>query len=118
VVDVDLAEFAFTFDRDAIPSDGNVAFRARNEGAQSHEAVLIAIPEGSTLEEAVGAVAEEEAPPLAAKIFILPGEEVNMALEEPLAPGAYAFVCFLPDTDDPEFGAHVDKGMVAEFSVE
>jgi hypothetical protein len=41
-----------------------------------------------------------------------------MAFEAPLAPGKYALVCFFPDTSDPNFTAHIEKGMLAEFEVE
>jgi hypothetical protein len=58
-------------------------------------------------------------PPIALKVFIRPGQEdVDIAFAEPLAPGKYALVCFFPDTDDPEFTAHVEKGMLAEFTVQ
>lgn len=118
LVDLGLSEFNFLFDEEEIPADGNVAFHVTNFGVQGHEVVVIGVPEGADLEEALEAVFTEEAPPLAFKVFIQPGQEVDMALEEPLAPGNYALVCFLPDTSDPEFAPHFEKGMVAEFSVE
>lgn len=40
----------------------------------------------------------------------LPGQEVDRALEERLAPGNYALVCFLPDTSDPEFATPSRRG--------
>jgi hypothetical protein len=52
------------------------------------------------------------------KVFIRPGQVVDMAFGGSLEPGQYALVCFLPDTSDPEFTAHIDKGMFAEFTVE
>lgn len=118
VVDLDLDDFAFVFDPDKIPDDGNLAFRATNVGDQAHEVVVIGIPGGSTFEEALEAVGAEEVPPLAAKIFILPGQQVNMAFDPPLAPGNYGLVCFFPDVQDPEFTAHFEKGMFAEFTIE
>ncbi len=117
-VDLSLVDFAFGFDRSGIPGDGNFAFHVRNEGQQSHEVLVISLAEGEELEEAVAAVFAEEVPPLALRAFIPPGAEFDMAFEEPLAPGKYALVCFFPDVNDPEFTAHSDKGMVAEFAVE
>ena len=35
-----------------------------------------------------------------------------------LAPGRYVLVCFFPDVTDPEFTGHIDKGMIAEFTVQ
>lgn len=119
IVDVTLAEFSFAFDQGDIPADGNFAFRADNVGAQTHEVVVVAVPEGATLEEALEPVFAEEVPPIALKVFIRPGQDdVDVAFAEPLAPGRYALVCFFPDVDDPEFVPHIEKGMVAEFTVE
>lgn len=118
-VDLELVDFAFGFDRGDIPAGGNFAFRVRNSGEQTHEVVLVAIPSGSSVEEAVEAVGSEEMPPLGLKVYIRPGQEdVHMVFEAPLEPGNYALVCFFPDTTDPEFAAHVEKGMIAEFTVE
>lgn len=118
LVDLGLSEFNFIFDQEDIPAGGNLAFHVNNFGAQAHEVVVVSIPEGTEPEEAVVAVAEEIEPPVALKVYIQPGQELDMALEEPLAPGRYALVCFFPDTDDPEFTSHIDKGMAAEFTVE
>lgn len=117
-VDLSLVDFAFGFDRSQIPGDGNFAFHVTNEGEQTHEVVVVQIPDGQGLEDALEAVGNEEVPPLALKVYIRPGQELDMAFEAPLAPGNYALVCFFPDTSDPEFGAHVEKGMLAEFSVQ
>ena len=78
-------------------------------------------PERAPLEveqQAIEAVGNEEVPPVALKVYIRPNQELDMAFAEPLAPGRYALVCFFPDTDDPEFPAHIEKGMLAEFTVE
>lgn len=118
IVDLALGEFSFGFDASAIPADGNFAFRAKNGGAQVHEVVVVEVPEGQELEQALEPIFAEEVPPLALKVFIHPGQTVDVAFEEPLAAGNYALVCFFPDTSDPEFTAHLEKGMVAEFAVQ
>lgn len=118
VVDLELVDFAFGFDRSAIPADGNFAFHVTNNGQQMHEVVVVGIPPGEDLEGALAAVESEEAAPLAAKVYARPGQSFDMAFDEPLAPGNYALVCFFPDTTDPEFTGHIEKGMVAEFTVE
>jgi hypothetical protein len=117
-VDLALSEFAFDFDQADIPDGGNIAFRVRNVGAQVHEVAVVAIAEGATLEESLEAVFAEQAAPVGLKVFIVPGQTVDMAFEAPLAPGKYALVCFFPDTSDPNFTAHIEKGMLAEFEVE
>jgi heme/copper-type cytochrome/quinol oxidase subunit 2 len=117
-IDLTLAEFAFVFDDAEIPSDGNIAFHASNMGVQAHEVVVIDIPEGTELEEAIESVGAEEVPPLGFKVYIQPGQKVDMAPDAPLEPGHYALICFFPDTSDPEFAPHIEKGMVKEFAIE
>ena len=116
-VDLRLAEFSFEFDSAQIPGDGNLVFRVRNAGAQMHEVAVVAIRDGQTLELALEQVFAEEVPPVGLKVFIAPGQTVDMAFESPLPPGKYALVCFFPDVEDPEFTEHFQKGMVAEFDV-
>lgn len=118
VIDLELTEFLFTFDPDEIPSDGNFAFNATNDGEQVHEVVVISIPEDGDLQSAIEAAGAGEVEPLAFKVFIQPGQDVNVAFEEPLAPGRYGLVCALPDTSDPEMPPHFEKGMLAQFTVE
>ncbi|MCA9844723.1 MAG: hypothetical protein R3C29_00950 [Dehalococcoidia bacterium] len=116
-IELALNEFSFGLDRESIPAGGNFAFRAHNAGKQAHEVVVVRVPEGSSAEEAVGAVAEEEAPPVGFKVFIQPGQTVDMAFDTPLEAGSYVLVCFFPDVNDPEFTSHIEKGMVTEFVV-
>lgn len=116
LVDLTLAEFAFVFDDVALPADGNVAFRVMNEGEQAHEVVIVEIPADIPIEEALDSLAGD-AEPAGLKLFVRPGQEVNMAFESPLEPGRYAMLCFFPDTDDPAFTPHIEKGMLAEFTV-
>jgi hypothetical protein len=117
LVDLGLSEFAFIFDEATIPAGGNFAFHVSNDGAQPHEVIVAGVPPDVPLEEALGSVGEDE-PPVGFKVFIQPGQEVDMAFEAPLAPGRYALVCFFPDVTDPEQTAHAEKGMVNEFTVE
>lgn len=112
-----LSEFAFTFDEAAIPADGNFAFHVSNNGAQPHEVIVMGIPAEGTLQEALEA-AGEDTPPAGFKVFIQPGQEVDMAFEAALEPGRYAMVCFFPDTTDPEQTPHMEKGMLGEFTLE
>lgn len=118
IVDLGLSEFAFQFNADDIPADGNFAFHATNTGAQAHEVVVVNLPLDANLEETIERIETEEEPPVAFKVYIQPGQEVDMAFEAPLEPGRYALVCFFPDTADPEMTPHYLKGMVAELTVE
>jgi hypothetical protein len=117
IVDLGLTEFAFTFDEAAIPADGNFGFHVTNDGEQAHEVGVASIDPDVDLMEAIAALGEDEEP-VGFKLFIQPGQEVDMAFAAPLEPGRYAMVCFFPDTDDPEGTPHVEKGMVAEFTIE
>ena len=115
-VELGLTEFAFTLDSAGIPADGNFAFHVTNDGAQPHEVIVLSVPPDVPLQEALESAGEEE-PPVGFKVFIQPGQEVDMAFESMLAPGRYALVCFFPDRDDPEMTPHAEKGMLAEFTV-
>jgi hypothetical protein len=117
VVDISLFEFAFDadFESEAVAS-GDFAFHATNDGEQVHELVLVAIPAEGTLEELL----QDESfqpEPILVKFPYGPGEASDVALPEPLDPGRYAVVCFLPDTDDPEGTPHAFKGMASDFTV-
>lgn len=119
---VDLALHDFSFDLNAadIPSDGNFAFAVSNEGQQVHEVIVQKVPADLDLQEAI----MSDTPPegvedVAFKIFIAPGQQVDMALgDAALGPGRYALICFFPDTEDPEGTPHAFKGMLNEFTIE
>jgi hypothetical protein len=117
-VDLGLAEFSFTGDleSDAIAS-GDFALHVTNNGAQNHEVVVVPLPAEGTIEE----ILQDESfqpEPVLIRFPYGPGDESDVALAAPLDPGRYAFVCFLPDTEDPEGTPHAFKGMVSEFTVE
>lgn len=118
VVDMELAEFAFAVDveSDAVKS-GDFALSVTNGGEQTHEVALVALPAEGTVEELLQDDSFQPEP-IIVKFPFAPGDEANIALPAPLDPGRYAFVCFLPDTDDPEGTPHAFKGMTAEFTVE
>jgi len=116
-VDVSLTEFAFTFDEATIPADGNLYFRASNDGEQPHELAVAPIPaDAEDVLAALESIDEESI--VAFKLFIVPGQEVDVAVNAPLEPGRYAMVCFFPDRDDPEGTPHAVKGMIADFTLE
>jgi hypothetical protein len=115
-VDLGLSEFAFQFNADDIPADGNFVFHATNDGAQVHEVAVAPIPADVDLLEALDTI--DEGSVVAFKLFVVPGQEVDVAFEAPLEPGRYALVCFFPDTDDPEGTPHALKGMRGEFTIE
>jgi hypothetical protein len=117
-VDLRLNEFSFDFDQSQIKP--NVAFKVENDGEQAHEAILLKVPDGYTVEQLLSS----ETPELPDGVSIIgfggpygPGDTGTMVFAQPLAAGAYMFVCFLPDTSDPEQPPHVVKGMGSTFQV-
>jgi hypothetical protein len=118
-VDVDMAEFSFTFDAAAMTSDQPLVLQAKNIGQQMHEIAMAKIPAEGTLEELL--MTEEDVPgfELIGVAGPVPGgEEAALVLTDPLEPGRYAFVCFIGDADDPEGTPHAFKGMTADFTIE
>lgn len=116
VVEIEMLDFAFDFDADAL-SSGDFALHAVNNGEQIHEIVLVGLPdEGEIMDLLQDEMFQPE--PILVKFPYAAGDESDVALPEPLEPGRYGFVCFLPDTDDPEGTPHAFLGMVADFTVE
>jgi len=118
VVDLELNEFAFGFNRSDI-EDGNFAFASENIGEQNHEVIVIKL-DGVTLDEALAFEGDGDPPGVTTMAFVAPvtpGDQVNVVFEEPLEPGNYALICFFPDTSSEEEKAHVELGMKAEFEV-
>jgi hypothetical protein len=116
LVDLEMVDFGFNFDAEAL-SGGDFALHAVNNGEQVHEIILVELPAEGTIEE----VLQDETfqpDPIFVKFPYEAGEESDVALPAPLEPGRYGFVCFLPDTDDPEGTPHAFLGMAADFTVE
>jgi hypothetical protein len=115
--DVDLDEYSFEFDVGKIKS-GNIAFETKNIGAQPHELVVVRMAPGATL---LQFLESPDLPPGSEFIGMVgplgPDKEANLVFTEALSPGKYAFVCFLPDTDDPAGTPHALKGMATEVVI-
>lgn len=118
-VNLSLNEFAFGFNRNDIPADGNFAFAATNVGKQNHQIALEKIPADLDVEAALMSEEETEGTEeIAYAGPLFPGDEFNLVFDEPLEPGRYLMVCFFPDTDDPDEKPHALKGMWADFTIE
>lgn len=123
MIHVDVNEFAFgVADSDLVTANeqGLIGFEISNVGEQEHHFGLFRLPAEGDAQELLAA--EEEVPGLDVAGFtdpIAPGE-TNRAwvFIEPLDPGRYAMVCFLPDTAEGAEGTpHAFKGMVHEFTI-
>lgn len=118
-VNLELNEFAFGFNASEI-TDGNFAFAAKNVGKQNHQVGVLKVPADADIQELIQSE-EEEIPGVEDIAFTLPfppGDEVNVVFDQPLEPGRYALLCFVPDSEDPEGTPHALKGMTAEFTIE
>jgi hypothetical protein len=123
MVHVDVNEFAFgVADDDLISANasGLIGFEITNVGEQTHHFGLLRLPAEGDIQELL--MSEEDAPGLDVAGFTDPIEpgETNRAwvFIEPLEPGRYAMVCFLPDTTEGAEGTpHAFKGMVHEFTI-
>jgi len=118
VVDLELNEFSFEFDTQKTRG-GGFAFSIKNSGDQAHEVVLVKVPEDLDIEAALESEDQPEGvEDIASNGPFPPGDEGTLVFDEPLEPGRYVLLCFLPDSEDPEGTQHANKGMWAEFTVE
>jgi hypothetical protein len=117
-IDVDLDEFSFEFDVSEI-QNGNIAFSADNIGEQAHELVLVSVPPDFTIQQLLQVTSGgmPEGVEFVGFTMLGSGEDGNLVFQEPLVPGKYMMVCFLPDEADPEQAPHAVKGMISEFSI-
>lgn len=115
VVTVTAADFSFEAPAQ-IPA-GATTFRLVNNGTELHQAQLVRLEDGKTLEDLGKAMKSHGPPPPWVKFVggpngIAPGQEANATAV--LAPGQYAYLCFIPSADGQ---IHVSKGMVRPFEV-
>jgi hypothetical protein len=119
VVNVDTDEFSFNFDAAQIEPGKRFTLQASNVGKQQHHLLMAKVPVGIDLQEALRS--DEDIPgfeSVGAMHPIEPGAKGTLVIEAPLEPGRYVFVCFLPDTDDPEGTPHAFKGMATDFTIQ
>ena len=93
------------------------SIRFVNVAEQSHEAVIVKLNPGATVQEFLQAMEKPQGPPPGALIGGITGIAKGRAIEVPttFTPGEYALLCFVPDAKDGK--AHLAHGMVKQFSV-
>lgn len=101
---------------DQIPA-GPTTFRLTNYGKELHQAQLIRFEHGKTVEDLAKALKTPGPPPSWVKFVggpngIGPGQEANATAV--LAPGRYAYICYIPS---PDGIMHAAKGMIRPFEV-
>lgn len=133
VVNIEAVEYAFNLDKTEAP--GDLAFRFANTGEEPHEISFFKGPDGtdvataqSDLEDVDGEELEDI--PTGYQVdhiaFAMPGDEVDLTFAEPLAPGDYFLVCYLPagglgdegESVDPDAEPHVKLGMISKLTVQ
>ena len=88
-----------------------------NVAEQTHEAVIVKLTPGSTVQQFLQAMEKPQGPPPGALIGGITGIAKGRTVEVPttFTPGEYALICFVPDAKDGK--AHLAHGMVKQFSV-
>lgn len=91
--------------------------RVRNVAEQTHEAIIIKLAPGATVEQFIGAMEKPQGPPPGALIGGITGIAKGRTVDIPASftPGSYALICFVPDAKDGK--PHLAHGMVKQFSV-
>ena len=137
MVEIVAGDYAFTFDRTATTS-GNFAIRFVNDGTEAHEITLFRAPSDVPLADASAALSDvdggalDNVPPPFELVdhitFAEPGQTVDFQFAEPLAPGRYIIVCYIPQgtvseddlEQEPTADAmpHIKLGMIADFIVD
>ncbi len=115
VVTVTAADFSF--DAPAQIPAGATTFRLVNTGTELHQAQLIKLEDGKTLDD-LGKAMQNPGPPPSWMRFlggpngIAPGRQANATAV--LTPGQYAYLCFIPSANGK---IHLSKGMARPFEV-
>lgn len=102
----------YRFDHGPVPR-GRVVFHVDNRGHVVHRMSLVPLPEDlPPIEEQLHGTDRRTLFTLAAVPDTQPGASGTVAVD--LAPGRYAFICFLTDKDGQ---SHALKGMASEFRI-
>jgi uncharacterized cupredoxin-like copper-binding protein len=107
----------FSFEAPGRIPAGATTFRLTNHGKELHQAQMIRLDEGKTVEDLGKALKNPGPLPSWVRFVggpngIAPGQEANAT--SVLAPGQYAYICLIPS---PDGVMHVAKGMVRSFEV-
>jgi hypothetical protein len=112
VVDVQLRDYRFVYDRSSI-APGRTVFQVRNTGDRRHELGLIPLPENFPPLDAELRSKTSRAVALLARLQPI-GPDTSGTFAVNLTPGRYGMVCFVTA---PDGTPHALKGMNSEFRV-
>jgi uncharacterized cupredoxin-like copper-binding protein len=107
----------YSFDAPAQIPAGALTFHLENHGKELHQAQLVKLEEGKTVQDLAAAMKKPGPPPSWLKFVggpngIAPGQKANATLV--LTAGQYAYLCSIPG---PDGVMHAAKGMVRPFEV-
>ena len=110
----------FSFDLDSLTA-GKHTVTVRNDGPQPHEATIVKLNDGVTVDTIKGMIGASPAPSgpppwrdVGGIAGIAAGATANMDVDLPA--GDYAFICFVPD---PATGkGHVELGMIGALTIQ
>jgi uncharacterized cupredoxin-like copper-binding protein len=93
------------------------SIRLRNVAAQTHEAVIVKLNAGTTVQQFLAAMEKPQGPPPGSLVGGITGIAKGRTVDIPTSftAGDYALVCFIPDAKDGK--PHLAHGMVKQFSV-
>ncbi|MBM3934255.1 MAG: hypothetical protein FJ319_08140 [SAR202 cluster bacterium] len=117
-ITVDVKDFSFALSKAV--TTGSHVFRTNNEGEQDHEAVLVQLMPGKTVEDFLGAF-EPGAPPGPPPGVFVGGMQamadgMHGYFRADIVPGNFVLLCFVPD--EAGGAPHFALGMVEEFTVQ
>ena len=89
----------------------------RNVAEQTHEAIIVKLNPGTTVDQFLAAMEKPQGPPPGALVGGITGIAKGRTAEIPTSftAGDYALICFVPDAKDGK--PHLMHGMVKPFSV-
>ena len=118
MADVQVVLKDYGFDVSPALTAGKHTLRVTNSAAQPHEIFIVKLDAGKSAQDLLVWFQKPEgappATPLGGVTFLDRGEANYLTLD--LAPGQYAFYCFVPDEKDHQ--PHFAHGMVKQVTVE
>ncbi|HKH84156.1 MAG TPA: hypothetical protein VKA25_10765 [Gemmatimonadales bacterium] len=107
----------FGFDAPAQFAAGLVTIHLENQGKELHQAQIVRLEDGKTVQDLAAAMKKHGPTPSWVKFVggpngVAQGQQSNAT--SVLAPGNYAYLCFIPS---PDGVIHAAKGMVQPFEV-
>jgi uncharacterized cupredoxin-like copper-binding protein len=118
-IDVTAKDYAFASAPSTVDVENLVTLTVKNEGTEDHEAALLKLADGKTIDDLKAALSSQ-APPAGPPPFAVAGGVTGTApgtsasITQALPAGNYAFICFIPGRDGIP---HFAKGMLAGFTV-